>query len=109
MNRSKWLVISVLALTSAVQAQSVPRTQVKGVGENSSIIHSSKLEAPLWRETIPQASGGMVTGEVLPADQLGLDNAAVLRLLKQGGMDFGTTDISRLAADDPRFEGCDPA
>lgn len=109
MNFSKWLVIGAVALASSAQAQSLPRTQIKGVGENSSIIHSSKLELPLWRETIPQASGGMVTGDVLPADQLGLDNAAVLRLLKQGGMDFGTTDISRLAADDPRFEGCDLA
>ena len=30
-------------------------------------------------------------------------------MLKLGGMDFGTTDLSRLAADDPRFEGCDLA
>ena len=51
----------------------------------------------------------MVTGDMIPFDQLGIDNAAVLRLLKLGGMDFGTTDFSRLAADDPHFEGCDLA
>jgi TRAP-type transport system periplasmic protein len=109
MNCMKWLVVGAIAFASAAQAQSLPRTHVKGVGETSAIINATKLEMPLWRETIPQASGGMVTGDVLPFDQLGLDNAAVLRLLKQGGMDFGTTDISRLAADDPRFEGCDLA
>jgi TRAP-type C4-dicarboxylate transport system substrate-binding protein len=87
----------------------LPRTHVKGVGEGINIINGSLLEQPFWDETIPQASGGMVTGDVIPFDQLGLDNAAVLRLLKLGGMDFGTTDFSRLAADDPHFEGCDLA
>jgi len=96
-------------LVSVAQAQQLPRTHIKGVGETTAIINGSLLEQPLWKETIPQASGGMVTGDVLPFDQLGLDNAAVLRLLKLGGMDFGTTDFSRLAADDPRFEGCDLA
>ena len=93
----------------SVDAQQLPRTHIKGVGETTAIINGSLLEQPLWKDTIPQASGGMVTGDMLPFDQLGLDNAAVLRLLKLGGMDFGTTDLSRLAADDPRFEGCDLA
>ena len=96
-------------ITASVSAQQLPRTHIKGVGETTAIINGSLLEQPLWKDTIPQASGGMVTGDVLPFDQLGLDNAAVLRLLKLGGMDFGTTDLSRLAADDPRFEGCDLA
>ena len=81
----------------------------EGVGETTSIINGSLLEQPLWKETIPQASNGMVTGDIIPFDQLGIDNATVLRMLKLGGMDFGTTDLSRLAADDPRFEGCDLA
>jgi TRAP-type C4-dicarboxylate transport system substrate-binding protein len=101
------IAIGALACEPA-QAQ-LPKTHIKGVGETTAIINGSLLEQPLWKETIPQASGGMVTGDVLPFDQLGLDNAAVLRLMKLGGMDFGTTDFSRLAADDPRFEGCDLA
>jgi TRAP-type C4-dicarboxylate transport system substrate-binding protein len=109
MRRAQLLAAAAIAFAATAQAQNLPRTQVKGVGELSAIINSSKLELPFWRETIPQASGGMVTGDIVPFDQLGLDNAAVLRLLKQGGMDFGTTDLSRLAADDPRFEGCDLA
>jgi len=112
MRRAIWTVLgtvvicAVLIDTANAQLQ---RTHIKGVGETTAIINGSLLEQPLWKETIPQASGGMVTGDVLPFDQLGLDNAAVLRLLKLGGMDFGTTDFSRLAADDPRFEGCDLA
>lgn len=96
-------------IASAALAQDLPTTHLKGIGESSTVIHSTLLEQPLWRETIPTASGGAVTGEILPFDQAGVDNAAILRLLKLGGMDIGTTDISRLAADDPRFEGCDLA
>jgi TRAP-type C4-dicarboxylate transport system substrate-binding protein len=105
-------ILSIAAATSllslAAQAQ-LPRTHVKGVGEGLGVINGTLLEQPLWKDTIPQASGGMITGDVLPFDQIGIDNAAVLRLLKLGGIDFGTTDLSRLAADDPRFEGCDLA
>jgi TRAP-type C4-dicarboxylate transport system substrate-binding protein len=105
-----WVVASLaVAALGAATAQPLPRTHVKGVGEQITIINGSLLEQPFWKETIPGASGGMVTGDILPFDQIGIDNATVLRLLKLGGMDFGTTDFSRLAADDPRFEGCDLA
>ena len=103
------IAVALMFAASLAQAQALPRTNVKGIGETSAIINGSRLEQPFWKETIPQASGGMVTGDILPFDQAGIDNAAVLRLLKLGGMDFGTTDLSRLAADDPRFEGCDLA
>jgi len=106
------LALGALALGVAAAAPAdaqLPKTHIKGVGEGLAIINGSLLEQPFWKETIPQASGGAITGDVIPFDQLGLDNAAVLRLLKLGGMDFGTTDFSRLAADDARFEGCDLA
>lgn len=100
--------LTLVSFITEVHAQ-LERTHVKGVGETSAIINGSRLEQPLWKETIPKASNGMVTGDILPFDQLGIDNAAVLRLLKLGAFDYGTTDFSRLAADDPRFEGCDLA
>lgn len=100
---------AVALMAGSAVAQDLPRTHLKGIGETSTVIHSSLLEQPFWKETIPTASGGAVTGDILPFDQAGVDNAAVLRLLKLGGMDIGTTDLSRLAADDPRFEGCDLA
>ena len=104
-----WALTVALSSAGSAGAQQLPRTNFKGVGETGAIINGSLLEQPLWRETIPQASGGQVTGDILPFDQLGLDNAAILRLLKLGAFDIGTTDLSRLAADDPRFEGCDLA
>jgi TRAP-type C4-dicarboxylate transport system substrate-binding protein len=95
--------------TASAGAQDLERTHFKIIGENSAGLNYKELEKPLWEEWIPKASNGKVTGDMMPFDQVGLDNATILRLLKQGAMDIGTTDASRLAADDPRFEGADLA
>jgi TRAP-type transport system periplasmic protein len=100
---------AVLATAGSAHAQELERTHLKIVGENTAILNYSALERPFWEETIPAASGGQVTADLIPFDQMGLDNATILRLLRQGVMDIGTTDMSRLAADDPRFEACDLA
>ena len=97
------------AVTGSVEAADLERTHFKIIGENSAGLNYEELERPLWEEWIPKASNGKVTGDMMPFDQVGLDNATILRLLKQGAMDIGTTDASRLAADDPRFEGADLA
>ena len=50
-----------------------------------------------------------VTADVVAIDQLGIDDKSVLRLLKLGMFDVASTAISKMAGDDPRFEGCDLA
>ena len=40
---------------------------------------------------------------------MGIDDKTMLRLLRLGVMDFAGMDISKMAGDDPRFEGCDLA
>ena len=97
------------ATVASVGAAELERTHFKIIGENSAGLNYKELEKPLWNQWIPQASNGQVTGDMMPFDQVGLDNATILRLLKLGAMDIGTTDASRLAADDPRFEGADLA
>jgi TRAP-type C4-dicarboxylate transport system substrate-binding protein len=66
-------------------------------------------EVPFWRETIPRASNGRITVDITPLDQMGIDDKTMLRLLRLGVMDFAGMDISKMAGDDPRFEGCDLA
>ena len=62
--RAAWAPRVMCAMSiGAANAQPLPRTHIKGVGETTSIINGSLLEQPLWKETIPQASGGMVTGD----------------------------------------------
>jgi TRAP-type transport system periplasmic protein len=98
-----------LAVSLAVNAQDLPKTQFKVIGLNSPTVASMLDEVPFWRQTIPQASKGAITADITPLDQMGIDDKTMLRLLRLGVMDFAGMDISKMAGDDPRFEGCDLA
>jgi TRAP-type transport system periplasmic protein len=99
---------AALAALSAA-AQDLPRTQFKVIGLNSPTVASTVDEVPFWRETLPKASHGAISADITPLDQMGVDDKTMLRLLKLGVMDFAGMDISKMAGDDPRFEGCDLA
>src|SRR5262245_5096766 len=106
-------IVSTIAIGLLVpfgsSAQDLPKTHVKVIGLNSPTVASSVDEVPLWRKTIPEASKGAITADITPLDQMGIDDKTMLRLLKLGVMDFASMDISKMAGDDPRFEGCDLA
>jgi TRAP-type C4-dicarboxylate transport system substrate-binding protein len=106
-------IASAIAIGSFVSfgaiAQDLPKTQFKVIGLNSPTVASSVDEVPFWRQTLPKASNGAITAEITPLDQMGIDDKTMLRLLKLGVMDFASMDISKMAGDDPRFEGCDLA
>ncbi|MCF3933254.1 TRAP transporter substrate-binding protein [Acuticoccus sp. M5D2P5] len=103
------LAAASLGLISSASAQDLPTLQLKAIGLNSATPVSIVDEVPFWSETIPEASGGKITAQVTPLDQMGIDDKTMLRLLKLGVMDFAGMDISKMAGDDPRFEGCDLA
>ena len=98
-----------LAFSFAVCAQDLPKTQFKVIGLNSPTVASIVDEVPFWRETLPKASNGAISADITPLDQMGIDDKTMLRLLRLGVMDFAGMDISKMAGDDPRFEGCDLA
>lgn len=98
---------SLAALTLAAQAQDLPKQHFKVLIQDSPTPQVKLLEAPLWNEWIPAASGGKITADAAPYDQVGIPDDAVLRLLKLGAFDFASFDIAKVAGDDPKFEGCD--
>ncbi|MGE0752617.1 MAG: TRAP transporter substrate-binding protein [Variibacter sp.] len=97
------------ASTLSASAQDLPKTHFKIIGLNGPTPPSIIDELPFWRKTIPEASKGAITADVTPLDQMGVDDKTMLRLLKLGVMDFAGMDISKMAGDDARFEGCDLA
>ena len=103
------LAVLLASVSGGASAQDLPRLQFKAIGLNSPTVASSVDEIPFWRETIPRASNGAITVDITPLDQMGIDDKTMLRLLKLGVMDFASMDISEMAGDDPRFEGCDLA
>lgn len=110
MMRLAWGAAAALVLlTFGAYAQDLPKTHFKGIGLNGPTPASIYDELPFWRKTIPEASKGAVTMDITPLDQMGVDDKTMLRLLKLGVADFASMDISKMAGDDPRFEGCDLA
>ncbi|HZA66751.1 MAG TPA: TRAP transporter substrate-binding protein [Geminicoccaceae bacterium] len=106
-------VIALAALmavvAAAVAAAELPETTVKAIGLNSKTIVSFGDEVPFWNETIPEASGGKITAEFAPIDLAGIKDPQIMRMTTLGVTDFGAGDISKMAGDDPVFEGCDLA
>lgn len=101
--------VAALLTVGSATAQDVQTLQLKVIGLNSATPVSIYDEVPFWGETIPEASGGKITAQYTPLDLMGLDDKTMLRLLKLGVMDLGSMDISKMAGDDPVFEGCDLA
>ncbi len=101
--------VLLVPMLGGASAQDLPRQQFKAIGLNSPTVASSVNELPFWRQTIPRASNGAITVDVTPLDQMGVNDATMLRLLRLGVMDFAGMDISKMAGDDARFEGCDLA
>ena len=93
---------------SASAAELTP-THFKIVGAHSPNIQFWRNQKPFWNKEIVEASGGKVTADITPSDQMGIDDFSLLRLLKLGVMDIVYFDVSKMAGDDPRFEGGDLA
>jgi TRAP-type transport system periplasmic protein len=108
----RWLLTGLLwvsGLASGAAAQDLPKNHFKVIGLNSPTPVSIHDEVPFWRKTITEVSKGAITADITPLDQMSIDDKTMLRLLKLGVMDFAGLDISKMAGDDPRFEGCDLA
>ena len=96
-------------VASSVSAADLPTLNVKGIGLNSNTVASTMDERPFWGETIPKASGGKITAIFTPMDVMGVKGDQMMRMSKLGVVDFAASDISKMAGDDPVFEGCDLA
>jgi TRAP-type C4-dicarboxylate transport system substrate-binding protein len=94
---------------AAARAEDLPKTHFKVVGTNGPTVVSKDDEIPFWRHQLEADSHGDVTADITPIDQMGIDDKTMLRLLKLGVMDIAAMDISKMAGDDPHFEGCDLA
>jgi len=99
--------LSGAAFTAA--AADLPETKIKVVGNYSTVIQTKNVEKPFWTETIGKKSNGKIIVEYEAQDVLGIKDFSMLRLTQAGVADFGASDISKMAGDDPVFEGCDLA
>ena len=100
---------AALLVAGGVSAADLPKTHVKAIGLNSQTPVAIYDEKPFWNETIPKNSNGQITADFVPFDMMGIDGNLIARMTRMGVTDFAATDISKLAGEDPMFEGCDLA
>lgn len=96
-------------LAGAAVAQDMPKTSLKVVGAWGQLTQYKNFEQPFWTKEIPEKSGGAVTAEITPFNEMGLKGAEIFRLMRLGVIDFGSTVLGYVAADDARNEAVDLA
>ena len=107
--RGAVLFSAALIAAPAVNAADLPETKIKVLGNYSHLLHTKEVEKPFWTEKISKDSVGKVTADYNNQDILGIKDFSLLRLTQSGVADVGVGDISKMAGDDPLFEGCDLA
>lgn len=103
------LVFLLSSLFSSAVAQLLPQTELKVVGGLSSRPAYSEIEQPFWNQFIAERSAGAVTAQIKGFDELGLKGQELLRLMRQGVIEFGTVPLSYYAREVSLFEAIDIA
>ena len=96
-------------LAGAAVAQDMPRTSLKVVGAWGNLTQYKSFEQPFWSKEVAEKSGGAITAEITPFNEMGLKGAEIFRLMRLGVIDFGSTVLGYVAADDARNEAVDLA
>lgn len=105
--KALWIAATAAAMTAAGAASA--DTTVKAVGNLGITTQSKTLEAPFWNEGIVKASGGRITANFKPWNEMGLKGPEVFRLLGQGVMNVATAQLGHHAGDAPINDATDLA
>ncbi|HET8746412.1 MAG TPA: TRAP transporter substrate-binding protein [Ramlibacter sp.] len=97
--RIRILVLAAGLAAAGAHAQNFPKTHLNVVGNLGITTQSKELEAPMWNTVIPKATGGQVTAQFKPWNEMGLKGGEVIKLLRQGLYDVGTTQLGFLAGE----------
>src|SRR5690606_19170143 len=98
-----------VGLAGASLAQDMPKTPLKVVGAWGNLTQYKNFEQPFWTKEVLEKSGGAITAEITPFNEMGLKGAEIFRLMRLGVIDFGSTVLGYVAADDARNEAVDLA
>lgn len=84
-------------------------THLKIVGAWGFLSQYKNFEYPFWNKTVPENSNGKITTEITPFNEMGLKGTEILRLMKLGLIDFGSTVLAYGPESDVPVEGIDLA
>ncbi|MEO1708847.1 MAG: TRAP transporter substrate-binding protein [Pseudomonadota bacterium] len=92
--------------STAAGAEDAP-VSIKAVGTWGNLTNFKQHEGPFWNQTIAQASGGKIIGDIKPQTELGLKGFEIMRLVKLGVFDYAYGLPGYVAAENAVFEGGD--
>lgn len=94
------------AVTGAL-ANEIPEQRFNVIGTWGNATMYNDYELPMWRDKIPEASGGKIATEMQAINDLGLSGSEIVKLLSTGAYDAGFALYSYIVSGDPVFEGLD--
>jgi TRAP-type C4-dicarboxylate transport system substrate-binding protein len=101
--------VAQIGLAAAAGANDLPATTINVVGNLGITTQSRQLEAPFWTDEIVQASGGALTVNFRPWNELGMRGPEVFELLGDGVMNIATAQLGHHTGSDPINDGNDLA
>ncbi len=93
--------------TSAAFAEEIPETKLNVVGSWGMVSMYTDFTKPFFTEQLPAASGGKVTAEIKPFNELGLNGSEIVRLVEQGTLQFASTPMGYMIGDNAMNGGND--
>ncbi|WP_417725151.1 TRAP transporter substrate-binding protein [Salipiger sp.] len=99
--------LGMMALSSAgmAAAGTVDDIRFETVADYSSSFWYKDFQQPYFETTLPEASGGKLTANAVPFDQLGLTGFELMKLLRTGVYDIASGSLAYVTQDSPEMEG----
>lgn len=89
------------------EAQDIPATELNVVGSIGILSMYKDMEAPFWNETIVEASGGAITGNLKPFNELGFKGGELFSLVSNGTVQMAHQVLAYTSGSVPENEATD--
>ena len=107
MNRFNHFAVAFAVAATPAFAQDLPKTELNVVGSWGMVSMYTDFTQPFFSETLPEVSGGAITAEIRPFNELGMDGTEIIRLVEQGTLQFAETPMGYLIGDNALNGGND--
>jgi TRAP-type C4-dicarboxylate transport system substrate-binding protein len=100
---------ALLCAIAANAAGAEDARTVRAIGSWSMLSQFKDYEKPFWTVKVPELTHGEINVELEAFDDIGLKGGEVVRVMRLGLADFGTTILSYISDEHPRAEAVDLA
>lgn len=96
-----------LASMSQLSAQDIPETELNVVGSIGILSMYKDMEEPFWNTTLPEATGGAISANLKPFNELGFKGGELFSLVSNGTVQMAHQVLSYTSGSVPMNEATD--